>query len=173
MLLLVFGPKQFIPIRSAKWNSAKWMHFNITFCFLLGADRWVLCAASTSALWWSPRGWWQGMCLLPALSCGLILTPAFMFTVCRTKICGYKGAVSFYCCRSLSFGIFCPLVKMRWWSTVIFQGNILYCFPSLQRTAVDWLGRRKATSSEGLPNVYFSESQWNFRYSVICLIPDR
>jgi hypothetical protein len=100
-------------------------------------------------------------------------TPAFMFTVCRTKICGYKGAVSFYCCRSLSFGMFCPLFKMRWWSTVIFQGNILYRFPSLQRTAVDWLGRRKATSSEGLPNVYFSESQWNFRYSVICLIPDR
>jgi hypothetical protein len=53
------------------------------------------------------------------------------------------------------------------------KGNILYRFPSLQRTAVDWLGRRKATSSEGLPNVYFSESQWNFRYSVICLIPDR
>ncbi|CAK9198693.1 unnamed protein product [Sphagnum troendelagicum] len=42
------------------------------------------------------------------------------------------------------------------------KGNILYRFPSLQRTAVDWLGRRKATSSEGLPNVYFSESQWNF-----------
>ncbi|KAG0567989.1 hypothetical protein M758_7G174500 [Ceratodon purpureus] len=41
------------------------------------------------------------------------------------------------------------------------QGNILYRFPSLQRTAVDWLGRRKESpNGDGL--YYFAEKQWNF-----------
>lgn len=49
------------------------------------------------------------------------------------------------------------------WLTLL-QGNILYRFPSLQRTAVDWLGRRKDPpkgETEGL--FYFAENRWNFR----------
>ncbi|KAG0597910.1 hypothetical protein M758_12G030100 [Ceratodon purpureus] len=43
------------------------------------------------------------------------------------------------------------------------QGNILYRFPSLQRTAVDWLGRRKeAPKGETGGLSYFAENQWNF-----------
>lgn len=42
-------------------------------------------------------------------------------------------------------------------------GNILYRFPSLQRTAVDWLGRRKVASKGGSDGLdYFVEKQWNF-----------
>lgn len=42
------------------------------------------------------------------------------------------------------------------------QGNILYRFPSLQRTAVDWLGRRKEAPKGGSDLYYFQENQWAF-----------
>lgn len=44
------------------------------------------------------------------------------------------------------------------------QGNILYVFPSLQRTATDWLGRRRVQVDESLPTQggVFEERLWKF-----------
>lgn len=44
------------------------------------------------------------------------------------------------------------------------QGNILYVFPSLQRTGTDWLGRRRVQVDESLPKqgMVFEERPWKF-----------
>eukprot|EP00897_Mesotaenium_endlicherianum_P000429 jgi/Mesen1/10387/ME000081S09773 len=43
------------------------------------------------------------------------------------------------------------------------QGNILYVFPQLQRTATDWLGRQKVKVDSSAPaGDHFQESQWKF-----------
>eukprot|EP00245_Coleochaete_scutata_P013752 TRINITY_DN569_c0_g1_i1.p1 TRINITY_DN569_c0_g1~~TRINITY_DN569_c0_g1_i1.p1 ORF type:complete len:569 (-),score=108.19 TRINITY_DN569_c0_g1_i1:162-1868(-) len=43
------------------------------------------------------------------------------------------------------------------------KGNILYRFPSLQRTATDWRGRRRASLNDNRESLqYLSEAKWTF-----------
>lgn len=43
------------------------------------------------------------------------------------------------------------------------QGNILYRFPKLQKTATDWLGRKVVQTSAQPGRAFFRENKWPFR----------
>ncbi|BFI04166.1 hypothetical protein MPTK1_1g10790 [Marchantia polymorpha subsp. ruderalis] len=51
------------------------------------------------------------------------------------------------------------LLRFDGYPEVDAKGNILYRFPSLQRTANDWIGQRKENSED---TFYLAERRWNF-----------